>query len=187
MSKKTSYPEDRLVIERIINKDERALHEFYHTYKSQLFGFIFRRIPQKHIAEEITQDVFLDFLEGLRDFRFQSSLKTYLFTIARNKTIDFIRKKKLKLIFFSHLPSFMVDGLAHFVMDDIVEQKELRREIERTMRRLPRDYQLILRLKYYEERSVQEISVRLAKSFKSTESLLYRARKAFIESYTRLS
>jgi len=51
------------------------------------------------------------------------------------------------------------------------------------MHELPHDYRLILRLKYIEEHSVQEISKQLAKTFKSTESLLYRARKAFIECY----
>ena len=49
--------EDKELIERIIRKDERAVHNFYKQYRSQIFGFVYKRIPKKHIAEEITQDI----------------------------------------------------------------------------------------------------------------------------------
>jgi RNA polymerase sigma-70 factor (ECF subfamily) len=50
----------------------------------------------------LTQDTFVDFLEALRDFRYQSSLKTFIFSIAKNKNIDWLRKKKIKKIIFSY-------------------------------------------------------------------------------------
>src|SRR3989339_1907510 len=175
--------EDKELIERIIRKDERAVHNFYKQYRSQIFGFVYKRIPKKYIAEEITQDIFIQLLEGLRDFRHQCSIKTFIYTIARNKTIDYMRKKKIKRILFSHLPSFVVEGLSQIVMDDELEQKELQQKLEQTMNKLPHDYRLILRLKYMEEQSVKEIARRLVKTFKSTESLLYRARITFIHLY----
>lgn len=171
------------IIQSIINQDERSLHILYQKYHPQIFGFIFKKIPQKHIAEEITQDIFIQFLEGLRDFRFECSIKTFLYAIARNKTIDYMRKKRIKQVLFSHLPSFVVEGLSCVVMNDELERKELQEKLEVTMNELPHDYRLILRLKYIENKSVQEISKKLVKTFKSTESLLYRARKAFIKLY----
>jgi len=183
MGKKIASEQDQQIVARIINRDERALHMLYKQYQPQIFGFVFKRIPHKHIAEEITQDIFIQFLEGLRDFRFQCSIKTFLFAIARNKAIDYMRKKKVKQVMFSHMPAFVVEGLAHIVMDDELERKELQKKLEMTMRELPHDYRLILRLKYIEEYSVREIAKKLTKTFKSTESLLYRARKAFIACY----
>ena len=183
MTKIITSDHDQEMVKRIINRDERALHILYKQYHPQIFGFVYKRIPHKPIAEEITQDIFIQFLEGLRDFRFQCSIKTFLFAIARNKAIDYMRKKKMKQVLFSHLPSFVVEGLSHIVMDDELERKDLQHKFEVTMHELPHDYRLILRLKYIEEHSVQEISKQLAKTFKSTESLLYRARKAFIECY----
>jgi len=176
---------DKEIVLRIIRKDERTLHKLYTTYHNQLCGFIFKRIPQKGIAEEITQDVFIEFLESLRDFRFQCSLKTFLYTIARNKTIDYMRKKKLKRILFSHLPAFVVEGLSAISIDDQIERTELQERLEETLNGLPHDYRMILRLKYIEEKSVKDISLQLVKTFKSTESLLYRARQAFINRYSR--
>ena len=64
------------------------------------------------------QDSFVAFFEKLRDFRGQSSLKTYLFSIARNKTIDYIRKKKIKKVLFSALPSQFVESIAFVLFDD---------------------------------------------------------------------
>lgn len=175
--------QERELISRIIKQDERALYSFYNKYHSQIFGFVFKRIPQKHIAEELTQDIFIEFLESLRDFRYQCSMKTFIYTIARNKAIDYMRKKRIKKILFSHLPSFVVEGLSHIVAYDEIERKELQQKLENTLNDLPHDYRLILRLKYIEEKSVQEIAKMLLKTFKATESLLYRARQTFIQLY----
>ena len=136
------------------------------------------------MAEELTQDSFLDFIEGLRNFRGESSLKTYLFSIARFKVIDHIKKKKIKKILFSALPKSVVENLASVFIDDQIEQKELAQRIERVISSLPNDYHLILRLKYMDGRRVQEIARRFALTFKATESLLYRARQAFIKTYS---
>lgn len=185
--KSSQEQQERRIIEHLLAGDRKTLDTLYHTYSKHLYNFVYTRIPEKHVAEELAQDIFLQFLESARDFRFQSSIKTFLFTIARNKVIDYIRKKKVKKIFFSHMPSFVVDGLATVVMDDSIERKDLQQRLEKTFHELPHDYQLVLRLKYIDEMPVTEIADTLSRTFKSTESLLFRARRAFIEVYERLA
>ncbi len=177
---------DSILIKKLIARDEQALFILYKTYHKPVFNFINKKLNNKQVAEELTQDIFLQVIESLRDFRYQCSLKTFLYTIARNKVIDYMRKKKIKRILFSALPSFVIEGLSSVVMDDEIEKKELERKIETTFEKLPHEYQIILRLKYMENRSVQHISEQLVKTFKSTESLLFRARKAFIKTYSAL-
>ena len=75
-------------------KDEKALLSFYRAHHASILQFIYKQVGQKDVAEELTQDSFLDFIEGLRNFRGESTLKTYLFSIARFKIIDYIKKKK---------------------------------------------------------------------------------------------
>ena len=176
--------EDRKLVEQIISRNEKALHKLYGKYNKQIIRFIYKRIPNRPVAEEIAQDIFIELLESLRSFRHQCSLKTFIFTIARNKIIDHIRRKKIKKILFSHLPDFVVDGLSHVSLDDELEKKHMQDKLEKTFKALPHDYALILRLKYIEEKSVKEIASKLIRSFKSTESLLYRARREFIEIYS---
>ncbi len=174
---------DQQLISGIINKDERVLLNFYNRYSPQILRFIRRQLSDQGVAEEVTQDVFLDFIEKVRDFHGQSSVKTYLFSIARNKVVDVIRKKKLKKILFSALPGYVVEGLKTILIDDELEKKELANKIKRALNELPNDYRLVLRLKYIEGEKVVVIARKLALGFKATESLIYRARKAFVKIY----
>jgi RNA polymerase sigma-70 factor (ECF subfamily) len=174
---------DKNLMERIINRDERAFYSFYQTNKNSLFNFIYRQIKNRQDAEEVLQDSFLAFIEGLRDFREQSSLKTFLFSIARRKIIDKIRKKKIKRILFSHLPKKIIESLTSVLLDEEIDRRFLIKKIDKVFERLPNDYALILRLKYKEGYPVVEIAKKLKLSFSAAESLLFRARQAFIKLY----
>lgn len=178
--------DEKKLVTRIINRDEKALLFLYKKYQKPLQSFIFRKLKDYNIAEEISQDVFLDFIEALRDFNYQSSLKTFLYSIAKNKSIDYIRKKKLKKILFSALPPYFVERLKTIFIDEEIDKKELTVKIKKAMDSLPNDYQIVLRLKYMEGERVNNIADKLSIGFKATESLLFRARKAFIKVFRTL-
>lgn len=177
---------EKQLIERIINRDEQALFTLYRLYQKPLYTFVYRQLNDKIKAEEVTQDIFMDFIESLRDFHFQCSIKTFLFAIGKRKVIDVIRKKKIKRIFFSSMPSYVVESLATVMFDDTLEKKEVTAKIKKVLSHLPNDYRLVLRLKYVEGERVKEIADRLSLKMKATESLIFRARKAFIKVFTSL-
>lgn len=179
--------EEKKLVQKIIHKDEKALLLIYREYKKPLHNFIYRKLKDHFTAEEITQDVFLDFIEALRDFQFQCSIKTFLFSIAKNKSIDFIRKKKLKKILFSALPPYFIESLKAIFIDEELEKKELAKKISTALEKLPNDYEVVLRLKYMEGERVNSIARKLTLGFKATESLLFRARKAFIKVFNAMS
>lgn len=173
--------EEKLLLERITKRDDKALFVVYKKYQPSIFKFVRSQINSYQLAEELTQDIFIDFIEALRDFRFQSSIKTFLFSIAKHKVVDQIRKKKIKNILFSRLPSFIVESLKVVFIDEEIDKKELQTKITKVINSLPNDYQLILRLRYIDGIKVKEISEKLSLNFKATESLLFRARKSFIK------
>lgn len=175
--------EEKKIIKGILAKNDRVLFGFYKSHHIAVFRYIHRQISQKEIAEELTQDVFLDFIESLRDFRGESSLKTYLFTIARYKVIDHIKKKKIKKILFSALPKYVVENIVGVFMDDEIERKDLATRIEQAIDALPNEYRVIIRLKYKDGMKIKEIATRLMLSPKAVESALFRARKAFMKAY----
>lgn len=177
---------DKKIVEAIIKKKIGVFERFYQENFSKVLFFVKKQINDQFQAEEITQEVFIDFLEGLRDFRFQSSLKTYLFSIARYKIIDYLRKKKIKKVLFSALPNYLVEGLKAVFIDDEIEKKELRKKIKKVFKKLPNDYRLVLRLKYLEGKKVKAIAKKISASFKATESLIFRARKAFVKIFQSL-
>jgi RNA polymerase sigma-70 factor (ECF subfamily) len=177
---------EKELVKKIIAKDEKSFFYFYKKHQKEVFFYLKKRISEKSTVEELTQDVFINFLEGLRDFHFQSSLKTFLMTIAKNKVIDYYRKKKIKSILFSKIPQFVIDSLSAFFLEEELEKKELQKKIERIFKKLPNDYIVVLRQKYIEGKKVAEIARFLKIGFKATESLLYRARQAFIKEYRLL-
>jgi RNA polymerase sigma-70 factor, ECF subfamily len=177
--------EEKALLEKIIKRDEKALFFVYKKYQPLVFNFVKSQINNYQLAEELTQDIFMDFIEALRDFRFQSSLKTFLFSIARHKIVDQIRKKKLKNILFSRLPTHIIESLKIVFIDEEIDKKELREKIVKIFSALPNDYQVILRLKYIEGVSVSEIAKKLQMNFKATESLLFRARKSFVKVFDK--
>jgi len=178
---------DREIIGKLFQKDERTLITFYRQYSVLLNRYLYHQVKDVALAEEITQDVFIDFLESMRDFRYQSSLKTYLFSIAHHKVVDYFRKKRLKKILFSSLPGYIVESLKVFFIDEEIDQKEMAQKINHTLNKLPNDYELVLRLKYIEGEKVQKIAERLAIKFKAAESLVFRARKAFVKIFSSSS
>jgi RNA polymerase sigma-70 factor (ECF subfamily) len=178
--------DERELAKKIIAKDEKSFFYFYKKHQKEVFFYVKKRIDNQRVVEELTQDIFVNFLEGLRDFHFQSSLKTFLMTIAKNKVIDYYRKKKIKSILFSKIPQFVIDSFSAFFLEEELEKKELQKKIEMIFKKLPNDYIVVLRQKYLEGKKVAEIARFLKIGFKATESLLYRARQAFIKEYRLL-
>src|SRR3989344_648391 len=133
--------DEKELVQRIIQKDEKALLFLYQKYQKSIQHFIYRKLKDYNVAEEISQDVFLDFIEGLKTF----------------------------------------------LIDDELEKKELSTKIKKTLEMLPNDYRVILRLKYIDGERVNNIAEKLSIGFKATESLLFRARKAFIKIFQTLS
>lgn len=175
-------PEDAKLLQGLLSKDAKSLRAFYVKQKEPLLAYIQRSLAPED-AEEVLQDSFIAFLEALRSFREQSSLKTFLFSIAKRKVVDHLRRKKVKKILFSYLPDYVVESLATVFLNDNIDKNFLARKIEKAFSSLPHDYALVLRLKYHEGNKVEEIAAKTHMSFKAVESLLFRARKAFIASF----
>ncbi|GIW62254.1 MAG: DNA-directed RNA polymerase sigma-70 factor [Patescibacteria group bacterium] len=171
---------DKELIQRLRQGDESAFEMFYKEYASALANYVRRKVSDKSAADELVNKIFFSFFEALRDFKNESSLKTFLFSIARYKVIDYYRRKKIKKVFLSNITLPFVNGV-FFLMDDDIQKQELVEKIDKTFSILPKKYHQILRLKYIEGLRVSEIANKLKMSFKATESLLFRARQAFVK------
>lgn len=176
---------DLELVDLLLKKNDSALHELVHRYEKKLHNFIFKKLRNREVAQEIVQDVFIELFEALRGYKKNASLQTYLFTIANYKAIDYIRKQKIKRVLFSAIPPFILERIKTILIDDELEKNELRHKIESVIQKLPNDYRVVIRLKYIEGYRVERIAKEMSLSFKATESLLYRARKAFITLYKK--
>lgn len=177
--------DDQKLIKEILNNNKKAISIFYKTYQARLLNFILRKVNNKKDAEEILQDTFLSALDNLPIFRGNSSLFTWLCSIARHETADFFRRKKIKTIVFSRIP-FLKKIVSEALGPDLaLQEKETKMKIFKTLRSLSEGYEEILRLKYIDDLSMAEIADQLKTTVKAVESKLFRARLAFQKEFVK--
>lgn len=174
---------DTELLRKILARDRGALHYFYKTYAPKLSSYIAVRVRETRDCEEILQDTLFAFLEALRDFHGKSRISTFLFSICNHKIIDYYRRRKLKQVMFSQMPQLesLISPLLN--PEEELDATMLKEKIQNVFVRIIPRYRKILLWKYSENRSVDEIARKLNISFKSAESQLFRARKAFVKAF----
>jgi RNA polymerase sigma-70 factor, ECF subfamily len=173
---------------QITSGDEKALANFYQQHADPLFGFIFHKLGgSRSDAEEIWQDTLLAALRALPTFRGESRLFTWLCAIGRRKVIDHLRRSGKHPLSLDGDNEGRVNALLDTgpMPEEIILSGTNRAEVIRILQELPGEYARALVARYGEERSVEDVAVLLGKSYKATESLIARARKAFQDSYER--
>lgn len=160
-----------------------AATKFYRTYAPRVRSYLLSRLPSEQDSEEILQDTFLSAFDSLLLYRGESSLSTWLLSIARHEVADFYRKRYVRQAVEKTSPLFEEMILSSETPEFVMEKKRLRRRFVGAYRSLSREYQDVLSFRFELSLSVKEIAGRMNMSFKATESLLYRARQAFAAAY----
>lgn len=160
---------------RFLDGDEKAFGELLDMYSENLIFFINRYVNNVSVAQEISEDVFVELLVHKRRFNFKTSLKTYIFTIARNKAISYVRK-------CSRRPEYAYEYIESEEdirnLEDEFLKKERDRELHRALNSLNEDYKTVLHLIYFEEMNYEQAGSVMKKNKKQIENLAYRARQA---------
>lgn len=155
--------------------------ELYETYKNAIFLYLYRSTLNRHIAEDLTQDTFLKAFQALSSFRGDSSLKTWLFKIARNTYINFIKKKQNIMEYQSDL----IDE-QRSEQPDPYKRSDDQYEIELTLLKLPENYRTYIILRDVNGLSYEEVTAITNESIGQVKVGLYRARKKFREIYREM-
>lgn len=163
---------------RVEKLKEQRFIEIYNRYIDEIYQYIFMRIGfDVNLAEDITQDIFLYVYKGLNGFKGLCSERTWIYRIAKNKLADFYRKKYSQQEDILSEPEEILDGYMDTAFEGI--------EVRECLKKLPDQYRIVLVLKYIDENSVKNIAEILGKSPKSVESMLQRAKVAFMKLYNK--
>lgn len=156
--------------------DEDALAELIQIYRHPLTAFINSFLHDRETAEEITIDVFVDLVNKKAIYRGESSLKTFLFSVGRNKALRYLRKKKQSSsVFCDELWNV---ASATDSLEDTVERSLNKKTLYIALQQLRPSYREVLFLLYYENMTNQQAAVVLHKSAKQVANLSYRAKIA---------
>ena len=85
---------DNKLIEQYLQGDAQALDFLIARYLKQVYGFVFKNVGNAGDAEDITQEVFIKVWKNIKKFKLEKNFKPWIFQIAKNTAIDFLRKKK---------------------------------------------------------------------------------------------
>lgn len=86
--------QDNELLNRYLNGDLESFLVLFRKYRKPLYNFILRNIGANDLAEDLLQDVFLRVIQGAKGFKNESKFSTWLYTIARNRCIDQLRRNK---------------------------------------------------------------------------------------------
>lgn len=159
------------LISRALEGDEDAYRGLLDLYKGRIFSFVYRIVRNYDDAEDITFDTFVRCFKSLTSFNRTRSFSTWLFSIAHNLTVDFLRKNKQGYeLLDERLPS----------RDDIVQEYEKNEQLESIERALvklaPIDREIVIFF-YKGDKSYKEISEILNIPVTTIKTRLHRARK----------
>jgi len=166
------------------SEKEQRFIKLYKSYIDEVYQFIYMRSGfSPPIAEDITQDIFLAVFKGLDKFKGLCSERTWIYKIARNKLNDFYRTQysiKYELCDFKEAQQLHDPAQD---MDLLIESSFESQFIRECLEKLPLQYHVILIMKYVDGKSIHQISEIINKSHKAAESMLQRAKGAFIKEY----
>lgn len=162
--------------------------ELYELHKEAIFRYFVRMTGNWEEAGELTQEVFYQACLSLYRFRQEASLKTWLFSIARNVYLKNLRKKsQQKTIVWEENLAFNdqytqeADPIAHVLI-----LKEERERIQTALAQLPENARTIIILKEYEQLSYEEIAGIFSQTVNWARVTFFRAKKHLGQVYREL-
>ncbi len=173
-----------LIDKATLDNDEQAFADLMKRYKKPVYHMVLKMVRNVDDAEDLTIEAFAKAFKSLGKFKKDYTFSTWLFRIATNNAIDFIRKKRLDTMSLD--TSFTNDNGEAVQID--VEDNELN-PMEETIKgqkikliryfvdKLPPKYQRLVKLRYFDELSYEEIAKELEAPLGTVKAQLHRARE----------
>ncbi len=147
-----------------VRSDTQVLGEIIERYEPKLDRYIARKSSaDTSDRKDILQNIFIKVYKNINDFDTSLTFSSWIYRIAHNEMIDWYRRERRR----PHLSLEGSDGILETIRSEIsaselVEKEELRRMIQKTFETLPEKYQSIAELRFFEEKSYDEIADILA-------------------------
>jgi len=171
-------PDSQLVSESILENTD-SFEALVERYTQPIYNFAYRLTGNTQTAEDITQETFVKVWKSLKKYDPKQSFRAWIFTIARNSTTDYLRKRKS--IPFSNLSNNDDLPFEENISDtDLLPSEaavkiEDAQHLEKLLEKLPQDYQTVLLLYYQEDMTFDEIGKVLKKPLNTVKSWHRRA------------
>ncbi len=174
----------KLVRKAIEHADQKAFAELMALYKDSIYYMLLKMVNNRDDADDLTIEAFGKAFKNLKQYTPEYAFSTWLFKIATNNCIDYIRKKRKMLMAFDNTMvndegetitlDVKSDGIGP---DEFLMKKQKKEDMKDVVSKLKPRYQKLVELRYYQELSYEEIAVELDLPLGTVKAQLFRARE----------
>lgn len=175
--------EDDSLVDQALSGDEKAYKRFIEKYARALYYHILRMVKNEDMVEDLVQEVFSKAFTNINSFNKEYAFSTWLYRIATNHSIDYLRKKRLKTLSIDE-PISTKDGEMNIELpdheassDQQVIHGQRNQVILQAMQSLPEKYRRVIEMRHMEEKSYQEIAEVLELPLGTVKAHIFRARE----------
>lgn len=178
-----SSREDDKLVAAAVEGDENAYAELVDKYKRALYFHIAKMIRDKEQIEDLVQESFMKAFGNLKSYNTEYAFSTWLYRIATNHSIDYLRKRKLQTLSIDE-PQQTRDGELEmqlpdesYITDRDIIRKQRQNIIHNAIDDLPEKYREVIQMRHMEEKSYQEIADLLDLPLGTVKAHIFRARE----------
>jgi RNA polymerase sigma-70 factor (ECF subfamily) len=175
---------DFKLIDKAVAGEEKAYAILMNKYRKSVYHTILKMVRNVDDAEDLTIEAFAKAFRNLPKFKKDYTFSTWLFRIATNNSIDFIRKKRLDTFSIdTEVPGEDGDNMKMDIKDTSLNPQEEAIKIQKLelirefVNLLPNKYQRLVHLRYFEEMSYEEIAQQIDSPLGTVKAQLHRARE----------
>lgn len=159
-----------------------AFRKIVERYQKRLYWHIRRMLVDHDDTDDVLQNVFIKAWKGLDNFKEDSQLFTWLYRIATNETLSFIRQRKTELFVRYGDVEYSVESKLED--DNFFKGDEIQKKLQIAIQQLPEKQRLVFNMKYFEEMKYEDMSQVLETSVGALKASYHHAVKK-IEAYIR--
>ena len=174
--------DEKELVERFQNGEKDVFNELVIKYQGKIYNLVYKYVSNSETARDLSQEIFIKAFRALPRFKRQSAFYSWLYRIAINLCIDFIRQQKRgQTLSFEDLTTGgnneVVFNDASPLPPDQVEAKELGHIIGKAVEQLPPKQQRVFNLRYHHGLQLKEIAAQLDRSEGTIKAHLHHAHK----------
>lgn len=173
---------DFMLVIRAKDGDQKAYAELMQRYKDSIYFMALKMVNNKDDAMDLTVETFGKAFENIEKYKPDFAFSTWLFRIATNNCIDFIRKKRLNVVSLQSISEEDKEEKQLQIASDSLnpEQTSIKKQesekLKSIVEQLPQRYRTLIILRYYDEQSYEEIAQQLDLPLGTVKAQLFRAR-----------
>ena len=165
--------EDKRLYGEFLDGNHQSFEKLVMKYKNNLIYFIFKYVKSQEVAEDIFQDIVVYLLDKKELYDFRYSFKTFIYTIAKSRALNYIKFEKRKAENTQNEENVYIEGK---LLEEIIFSKERQEKIVNVINKMSEEYQMVVYLSIIEGFSYVEVAKIMNKTVGQIKNLLHRAR-----------